>query len=530
MAFDFDFIIIGSGFGGSVSALRLAEKGYSVCILERGKRFNDSDFAKSNWNLRRYLWMPILKCFGIQNLSLFKNILILSGTGVGGGSLVYANTLLEPQDDFYQSPIWKNIADWKKELKPHYATAKSMLGVVTNPKLTAADRILQDCAKDLGREKTFKPAEVGVFFGEPGKTVADPYFNGKGPDRAGCTYCGGCMVGCRHNAKNTLVKNYLYFAEKLGVKIVAETQVETIKPLPSGFEVHTVQSTAWFNRSPKVLHAKNVIVAAGVLGTLNLLLKCKQISGTLPDLSDRLGFDVRTNSEALVGVSEVGTHKKNDYSEGVAITSIFHPDDHTHVEPVHYPQGSSFMRLLAAPMVDGGTHFPRPLKLIYTLFRFPLITLRLIFNLNWAKSSIILLIMQTVDNKIRFKLGRSLFTFFRRRMITTEQNGSIKVPTYIPIANQIARAFAKKVRGIPQSAVNEVLLNIPTTAHILGGCGIGMNSETGVIDQNHQVFGYPGLYICDGSVIPANLGVNPSLTITAMTERAMSRISSKQRK
>jgi len=530
MRFDYDFIIVGSGFGGSVSALRLAEKNYSVCVIERGKRFRDSDFPRSNWNLRRYLWMPILKCFGIQNLSLFKNVLVLSGSGVGGGSLVYANTLPMPDAEVFQSPEWPT-GHWGQELEPHYAKAKRMLGVNMNPRLTSADTILRECAKDLGCEETFRPIEVGVFFGEPGKTVPDPYFGGKGPERAGCTYCGGCMIGCRHNAKNTLVKNYLHFAEKLGVTILPEREVTQIVTIDNngtagnnGYEVHTVCSTAWFQKSPQVLRAKNVILAGGVLGTVSLLLKCKYQFKSLPNISYRLGYDVRTNSEALLGVTELGEKRKRNYSEGIAITSIFHPDSHTHIEPVRYPTGSSFMRILAAPMVDGGGAIPRPVKLLATILVSPLRMLRLIFNKNWANSSIILLVMQTVDNKMRFKLGRNLFTLFRKRMTTASQSGSKKVPSYVPIANQIGKAFAKKVGGVPQSTVNEVLLGIPTTAHILGGCIIGDSPAQAVIDTNHQVFGYPGLYVCDGSAIPVNLGVNPSLTITAMTERAISKI------
>ncbi|MGK5085448.1 GMC family oxidoreductase [Bdellovibrionota bacterium FG-1] len=529
---EYDYIIIGSGFGGSVSALRLAEKGYKVCVLERGKRYQDSDFAQTNWDVRRFLWMPLLKCFGIQNLSLFKNILVLSGSGVGGGSLVYANTLLEPGKDFFEAPIWKDLADWKAELSPHYAAARQMLGVTPNPRLNFVDETLRDIAVEMGRGDTFKTADVGVFFGESGKTVPDPYFGGKGPERAGCKFCGGCMVGCRHNAKNTLVKNYLYFAEKQGINIISEQQVTDIRPIETaqgvqGYEVQAECSTAWFSKKPRILKARQIIVSAGVLGTLSLLLRCKFVTRSLSRISERLGHDVRTNSEALIGVSELGATEERDYSKGVAISSVFHPDNHTHIEPVRYSHGSDFMRLLAAPMTDGGNRLIRPLKFILTLLSKPVDTIRLLFNRNWAGTTVILLVMQTLDNKMSFKLGRSLFTFFRKKLTTAPEEGSLRVPSYIPIGHQVARAFAKKVGGIPQSALNEVVLSIPTTAHILGGCGIGASPKTGVIDQNHQVFGYPGLYICDGSTIPANLGVNPSLTITALTERAMSRIPKK---
>lgn len=531
MGWDYDFIVVGSGFGGSVSALRLAEKGYKVCVLERGKRFRDEDYAKSNWDLRRFLWMPLLKCFGIQNMSLFKNVLVLSGTGVGGGSLVYANTLLQPGDDFFNAPIWKNLSDWKSELMPHYATARRMLGVTTNPNLNFVDATLKQCADEMGRGDTFRPSEVGVFFGEPGKTVPDPYFGGQGPERAGCIQCGGCMVGCRYNAKNTLVKNYLYFAEKLGVDIVPERAVTDIRPLEGGgYEVETARSTAWFAKDRSRIRAPKVVLAGGVLGTVNLLLRCKYVTRSLPRLSERLGHDVRTNSEALVGVSELGAKKpEHDYSKGIAITSIFHPDDHTHVEPVRYPAGSDFMRVLAAPMADAGNRLTRPLKMVWAIVSRPVAFARLMLNRDWAGTTVIFLVMQTIDTKMRFKLGRGLFTLFRKRMTTAPEGGSLTIPSYIPIGHQVARAFARLVHGIPQSAVNEVVLNIPTTAHILGGCGIGADASSGVIDSRHRVFGYEGLYVCDGSTIPANLGVNPSLTITAMTERAMSLVPGKTR-
>lgn len=529
--FDFDFLIIGSGFGGSVSALRLAEKGYSVCVLERGKRFRPEDFAQSNWELRKYLWMPLLRCFGIQNLSLFKNVLILSGVGVGGGSLVYANTLLEPGEQFYSAPQWAGLADWRAELAPHYATARRMLGVTRNPVLTEVDEQLREIAVEMNRETSFHAVDVGVYFapeGNEGLTVPDPYFNGEGPARAGCTSCGACMVGCRHNAKNTLDKNYLYFAEKRGAEIRAESNVTDIRPIYeadkiSGYEVSVVRSTAWFKKQKHKLRARKVILSAGVLGSVSLLLRCREITKTLPRLSQRLGHEVRTNSEALIGVTTKDTSK--DLSKGLAITSGFYPDDNTHIEPVRYPKGSSFMKVLAAPMVDNGTRFTRPLKFLATILFNPVETLKLLFNTRWAETTIILLVMQNIDNKMRLTLGRNLFTFFRKRMTTFARN---TVPSYIEIGHLVARRLAKKINGIPQSAVNEVLLQIPTTAHVLGGCPIGADESSGVVDSNQEVFQYPGLYVCDGSVIPANLGVNPSLTITAMTERAMSKIGPRQ--
>ncbi len=523
MSFEYDFIIVGSGFGGSVSALRLAEKGYSVCVVERGKRFEDSDFPKTNWNLRKYLWLPFFRCFGIQNISLFRNIFILSGSGVGGGSLVYANTLLEPTDAFYHAPVWKNLAHWKEELAPHYLTAKKMLGVAPNPHFTTADRILRECAKDIGREATFQMAEVGVYFGEPGKAAPDPYFEGEGPPRKGCIFCGGCMVGCRFNAKNTLLKNYLYFAEKLGVRILPERNVDNIIPIEGGYAVHTSSSTSWFKKYPLVFKSKNVIFSAGVLGTVHLLLKCKYLTKTLPLLSGQLGKEVRTNSEAIVGVTVPDLDKDCDFSKGIAITSRFHPNGYTAIEPVRYPSGSSFMRLLTAPMIEGQSFFVKLAQIVGVFMSSPIKMLRLAFIKDWAKSTVILLVMQTLDNKIQLKLGRNLFTLFQKKIVTYSK-GAKKFPTIMPIAHEICRLFAQKTHGIAQSAIHEVLLDIPSTAHILGGCVIGSDSLSGVIDSNHQILGYQGLFVCDGSVIPANLGVNPSLTITALSERAMSKI------
>ena len=528
---EYDFVIVGSGFGGSVSALRLAEKGYSVCVLERGKRFRDEDFPKTNWDTRRFLWLPILKCFGIQKLTLFRNVLILSGAGVGGGSLVYANTLLKPNDDIFTSPSWKSLADWNQELNPHYETAKKMLGVTRNPKLTYVDQVMKDCAKEMGREDTFHLTDVGVFFGEPGKVVPDPYFDGKGPERTGCTHCGGCMVGCRKGAKNTLVKNYLYLAEKLGVKIVPEINVVDLKPIADGaqgYELIIESSTAWFQKNRSSIKAKKVVLAGGVLGTIDLLLRCKNESKSLSRLSDKLGDGIRTNSETILGVTEPDAPEGHDYTEGVAITSVFHPDDHTHIEPVRYPKGSSFMKLLAAPMTDGGNPWFRPFKFIGVLLLSPIKSFRLLTNFRWANNTVILLVMQSLDNRMRFRLGRSPFTFFRKAMVTSPEPGSEPVPSYIPIGHRVARMFSKKVNGIPQSAINEVLFNIPTTAHILGGCGIGASPAEGVVNPRHEVFGYKNLWVCDGSVIPGNLGVNPSLTITAMSERAMSFVPKKQ--
>jgi cholesterol oxidase len=531
LAFDCDFAVIGSGFGGSVSAMRLAEKGWNVLVIEQGRRFGKSDFPRTNWDLRRYLWAPILRCFGIQRLTLFKNVFILSGAGVGGGSLVYANTLLQPGDEFFSAPAWRSLADWKAELLPRYEVARRMLGVTPNPRLGFTDRMLQDVAHEMGRGGTFRTADLGVYFGESGRTVPDPYFGGTGPDRTGCNDCGGCMVGCRFGAKNTLDRNYLYFAEKFGARILPETRVRWIRPIrgsdgredgSSGWEIAVEKSTALFFRERRIVRAREIVLSGGVLGTVDLLLRCKHQFGTLPSLSDRLGASIRTNSEALVGVTEFDAPPEKDYSVGAAITSIFHADEQTHIEPVRYSRGSNFMKLLAAPMVDEANSWLRPLKLLFLLASQPLRALRMLVHSRWAETSVILLAMQTVDNRMRFRLGRSWTTLFRRGMVSAEDPGAPRVPAYIPIANQVARLLARRMNGYAQSAVNEVVLNIPTTAHVLGGCPIGADASTGVVDSCHRVFGYEGLRVCDGSVIPANLGVNPSLTITAMSERAMS--------
>lgn len=523
--FDFDYAVVGSGFGGSVSALRLSEKGYTVAVIEKGKRYQSSDFPKTNWNLRKYLWAPIIKCFGIQKLTFFKNVFVLSGTGVGGGSLVYANTLLEPGEIFYNSKNWAHLENWQEKLRPHYQIAKKMLGVTKNPRFTTADESLLEVAKDLGREHTFKSVDVAVYFskaGDEGKTVPDPFFNGEGPERAGCQFCGGCMVGCRFNSKNTLDKNYLYFAEKKGCKIIPEREVVNIEPLGidgnTGYIVHTQDSTKWLQKNPQKIKVKGVVIAGGVLGTLPLLFRLRDVTKAMPQISNYLGHDVRTNSEALLGVTT--TNKDTDWTGSVAIASGFYPDENTHVEIVRYSKGASLLRYLAVPMVDDGGFILRPIKLLLKIIFYPLQSFFILSNRRWAESTVILLVMQNLDNKMKMirKWG----------FLTTTITNENKVPSYIPQGHKVARALAKKTNGIPLSAVNEILFQIPSTAHILGGCGIGVNKENGVVDKNQKLFGYENIYICDGSVIPANLGVNPSLTITAMSEFAMSKIPDKK--
>ena len=528
----FDFVVVGSGFGGSVSAMRLTEKGYRVLVLERGKRWRDQDFARTNWIVWKYLWLPALRCFGILEMSLLNGVLVLHGSGVGGGSLGYANVLLEPSDELFGAPAWRDLADWKTLLRPHYDTAKRMLGVTTNPKLWQTDAVLKEVAEELGRGDTFHPTQVGVFFGEEGKTVPDPYFGGEGPERAGCQHVGACMVGCRNNAKNTLVKNYLYFAEKWGAQIRAETQVNDIVPLADDqadgarYEIAYHSSTAWFAQPTQRIRARNIVLSAGVLGTLDLLFRCRDVTRTLPNLSPRLGDLVRTNSEALLGV--LNRDRRADFSQGLAITSIFQADDNTNIEPVRYPAGSSLMLFLtAAPLIEAGSNvFTRILKILWTTLCHPLDFINARFIPPTARRTTILLVMQTKDNLMRLQRGRNLFTLFRRGLVA-ERRTERPVPTEIDIAHRVTRAFARKTNGIPQGAINESLLNIPTTAHILGGCPIGADATRGVVDLRFEVHNYPGLYVVDGSIMPANPGVNPSLTITALAEYAMSRVPAK---
>ncbi|MCA9985142.1 MAG: GMC family oxidoreductase [Anaerolineales bacterium] len=523
-----DFLIIGSGFGGSVSAMRLAEKGYRVLVLERGKRYTAATFPKNNWHLRKYLWAPALRCFGFMGINFLDDIMILNGSGVGGGSLVYASTHIRPGQAFYEAPEWRELADWQAELAPHFDMAEHMLGVTRNPRLWPADHALRDIAEELGQGHTFEPTPVAIFFGEPGQTVPDPYFGGAGPERAGCIHCGGCMVGCKHNAKNTLDKNYLYFAEKMGAEVRPEAQVVDIRPLPAGqpdgarYEVVYEKTTAWFRKPRTVERARNVVVSAGVLGTVNLLLRCRDETRSLPNLSDRLGYMVRSNSESIMGVT--ARDGKTDFSEGVAITSHFWLDEVTSAEPVRYSRGSSFIRTLGMPLIKlDGSLWRRLGRVAWESIAHPLDTLKSRLLPHWARDTTIILIMQTVENRLRLRRGRSLLTLGRRGLVT-EQDQELPIPTIVEAGRALVEAFARKVNGIPQASINEAILNTASTAHVLGGCGIGADIESGVVDDRHEVFNYPGLYIADASVIPANLGVNPSLTIVALTERAMTKI------
>lgn len=525
MKHDFDYIVIGSGFGGSVSALRLAEKGYRVCVIERGKRYRPRDFATSNWQLWKWLWMPKLFLRGIQCLTLLKNSLVLTGSGVGGGSLGYCAVLLEPPDPFFQDPQWAGLEkDWRTVLAPFYQTARKMLGVTQNPQLWKSDDLIREYARDIGREDSFKPTEVGIYFGDDQSENPDPFFGGRGPSRKGCDHSGACMVGCRQGGKNSLDKNYLYLAEKLGATILPETEVVAIEPDPQGgYAVTTRSSTALFNKRKKKLYSKGVVVSAGALGTNRLLLKCKR-DNQLPALSARLGKKVRTNSEVLLGITS--RDRKADFSKGISITSSLFIDEVTHIEPVRYPAGSDAMFWLSALLTDGGGRIPRPLRYLLTCIRHPLEFLRNAIPFGWAKRSIILLVMQTLDNQMELFLKRKWYFPFKATLGSRRPTST--VPSYIPQANEAARAIAKKINGVPKSAITEVLFNAPITAHIIGGCVIGKDSESGVVDKYCRAFSYQNFYIIDGSVIPANLGVNPSLTITAVAEYAMSHVPAKK--
>ncbi|MFO7683847.1 MAG: GMC family oxidoreductase [Chloroflexota bacterium] len=526
----FDYLVIGSGFGGSVSAMRLSEKGYRVLVLERGKRFRPEDFPKTNWNVFKYIWLPAARCFGIMGINFFDDIWILNGSGVGGGSLVYASTHIKPPQAFFEAEEWRDLADWEEELTPFYAVADRMLGTAENPKFWPADHRLYEIAQEMGREETFKPTPVGIFFGAPGMTVADPFFGGEGPDRRGCIHCGGCMVGCRHDAKNTLDKNYLYLAEKWGAVVRAEANVLDIRPLygaqPDGarYEILYEKITDWGIKRKTAVRAKHVVVSAGVLGTLNLLLKCRNETGSLPLLSDQLGLNVRSNSEALMGVT--AREENVAYSDGVAISSHFWVDDVTSVEPVRFAPGQSFMRNLMLPLIqfDGGVA-ARVKRSVREALQRPLDFYSVRIQPQWAQRNTVLLIMQTVENRMAFKRGRSVWTLFTQNLVSVRDK-SVPIPPVIEAGRAVVERFAEKVDGVAWTGMNDIL-DIPNTAHILGGCGIAADETKGVIDVNHQAFNYPGLYIADGSVIPGNLGVNPSLTITAMTERAMSKIPAK---
>ena len=519
---DFDWLVIGSGFGGSVSALRLSEKGYRVGVLECGRRFEDGDLPRSTWDLRRYFYAPRLGLHGIFRLSTFKDVSVVSGAGVGGGSLGYANTLYVPPRAFFQDPQWAGLGDWEGELAPHYAEAERMLGVVEYDEDDPADQILKRLGEHLGVQDTYAKTRVGVFLGRPGATVPDPYFGGSGPDRTGCTRCGRCMVGCPVGAKNSLLKNYLWFAERRGAEVMAEREVVDVRPIGApdgseGYEVVTERPGAWLRRDRRTFTARGVVVAAGALGTNRLLQRCR-LNGSLPRLSRRLGELVRTNSEAILAVT-LPEGAAGDLTRRVAITSSIYPDADTHIETVTYGHAGDAISLLYTALVGDGTRLTRPLKLLAALARHPRRTLKLLNPVGWSRNTIIVLVMQTLDNAIALRARRTRRGGVR---LQTEQDPERPNPTFIPAANAAAEWIAAQTGGIPQSSVMEALANVPSTAHILGGAVIAASADEGVVDARQRAFGYENLLVCDGSVVPANVGVNPSLTITALAERAMS--------
>ncbi len=526
---DYDVLVIGSGFGGSVTALRLTEKGYRVGVLEAGRRFADEDFAETSWNLRKFLWAPRLGCYGIQRIHLLRNVMILAGAGVGGGSLNYANTLYVPPEPFFVDKQWAHITDWRAELMPHYAQAQRMLGVVTNPTFTDADRIMKEVADEMGFGDTFVATPVGVFFGPdgskaPGKRVPDPYFGGAGPARTGCIECGSCMTGCRHGAKNTLVKNYLGLAESAGAQVHPMTTVRGFRQRSDGLWQVDVVDTARRvrpGRSRKTFTATHLVLAAGTYGTQKLLFKMRD-EGRLPKLSDKLGVLTRTNSESIVGAGRLKVGDDLDLTHGVAITSSIHPNDDTHIEPVRYGKGSNAMGLLQTLMTDGagpqGTDVPRWRQLLDQAAQDPRKMLRMLNPSHWSERTVIALVMQHLDNSITTFTKRGRLGV--RRMSSRQGHGEPN-PTWIPAGNEVTRRLAEKIDGVAGGTWGE-LFNIPLTAHFLGGAAIGEDPEHGVIDPYQRVYGYPTLSVMDGAAISANLGVNPSLSITAQAERATS--------
>ena len=518
----YDWIVVGSGFGGSVSALRLVEKGYRVLTIEKGRRFGREDFPETNWDVRRWLWMPAAGLKGLFQMSFLKHVTVLHGVGVGGGSLVYANTLPRPSEGFFRAASWSHLADsWEEELAPFYETASRMLGATEFPYHTSAEDVLASIAEDIGRPDDFHKTEVAVFFGEPDVEVEDPYFGGEGPRRVGCNQCGACMTGCRYGAKNTLDLNYLWLAERRGLRIEAETEVTRVSPRGEGGYAVETRPSLDPDAPTCTFTADNIVFSGGVMGTVPLLLALREDEGALPELSPRVGQAVRTNNEALLGIIQPDV---DGISHGIAISSILHTDEHSHIEPVRYGSGSGFFRLLALPHSPGKTVTGRLLGAAARLAKRPVQWTRALTMGDWADHTQILLYMRTLESTLTFRLGRSAYTGFRRALVSAVDEGSAPPSAFMEEATDLARRWAEKVDGVAMTLLTETVLGTPTTAHILGGCCMGTSAEDGVIDRDHRVFGYDGLYVIDGSAISANPGVNPSLTITALAERAMSKI------
>ncbi|WP_454743612.1 GMC oxidoreductase [Cupriavidus necator] len=520
----FDWLVIGSGFGGSVSALRLAEKGYRVGVFERGRRYRDEDLPESTWQFRKYLWAPRFGLKGIMRMSLFRHVFFPSQSGVGGGSTVYGGVLYRAKQEFFENAQWRELGRWEALLQPHYATAERMLGVKTVPFDSPNQQLARKLAQHFGTEHTFTRAPTGVFFGEPGKTVKDPYFGGEGPDRTGCTRCGACMVGCRVGAVNSLLKNYLWFAEKRGVRILAEREVVDVSPLGAadgseGYRVTTQRpGSLWFGSDRQIHTARGVVFAGGSLGTNDLLANCKH-GGSLPLISDRLGELVRTNSESVLNVRL--PEDRRTWNDVTASSSV-HVDHDTHIEFLTYGRNADFLSLLCTLLVGKGNRLTRPLKWLCNVALHPLQWFRSMWPVGWSRHMVMLLVMQTLDNAIKLRARKRWFG--RGYRLVTEQNRDKPNPTYIEVGNQAAQWLAKHTGGIAQSNVLEALGNIPTTAHVLGGAVIGVDAMSGVVDRHLHVFGYRNLLVCDGAAMPANPGVNPALTITALAEFAMAQI------
>jgi len=515
--FDYDVIVIGSGFGGSVTALRLTEKGYRVGVIEAGRRFADDEFARTSWDIKKFLWAPRLGCYGIQRIHVLPDVMAFAGAGVGGGSLVWANTSYRPLPAFYTDRAWAHIADWRSELAPYYDQAERMLGVVTYPGDTQADGVMRQVAAQMGVGDTFHKAPVAVYFGRPGVTVDDPYFGGAGPRRTGCTECGSCMTGCRVGAKNTLTKNYLHLAERAGAVIHPLTTVTSLRTRPNGgWVVRTRRSGGPLARGGPTFTADQVVLAAGTLGTQRLLHRMRDL-GVLPRLSPRLGSLTRTNSESILCAQTFDVDPERDFSRGVAITSSFHPDEHTHIEPVRYGRGSNMMGLLRALPIDADSPVPRWRQLLRHAWRHPG-DLRLFSVRRWSERAVIALVMQSLDNSITVS-GRRRFGRVGGHKLTSRQGYGEPNPSSIPAGNEAIRRIADIIGGSPSGAWSEIF-DKPSTAHLIGGCVIGLSPAEGVVDPYHRAFGYPSLSVVDGSAVTANLGANPSLTILAQAERA----------
>jgi len=517
-----DFVIIGSGFGGSVAALRLVQKGYKVILVEQGKRWDESQFPKSNWDSKNYYWYPSLKLKGLFNMTLLKHVLVIRGVGVGGGSLIYGNTLYTPPDSFFKKPIIQYVAK-DDELKEYYKLASLMMGVTSNPGLFSGDIALKNTAEKYYRNPHFMASPNGIYFGSSAKINPDPYFSGEGPMRSGCRFCGGCYIGCRYNAKNTLDKNYLYFSEKMGLEILEQTKVVAIKPQSSDGASGYLLELQTPSSGKQLIKTKGIVLAGGVIGTLELLLHCVE-KKYLPNLSNKVGKYVRTNNENVVGVR--ARKPGANFHQGTAASSSIFLNEHTQIQLNRYPEGSDAIANLTTLMVDGETRFGRILRLLGRIITSPADFIRTLKPKGFAKDTMLLVVMQSLESSISIKWGRRWFWPFKKVLISYTEKEP-KVPAFIPLANQFARQLAKEIDGIPLNSLPEIFLNIPTTSHIIGGCVIAKSSEEGVVNRKQEVFGYHNFYICDASVIPINLGVNPSLSILALAEHAMSHIPNK---